>query len=35
MKTLITGINDSSDINAKVKDTLNDWFGVEYELVEG
>ena len=23
------------DINAKVEDTLNDWFGVEYELVEG
>ena len=23
------------EINAKVKDTLNEWFGVEYELVEG
>ena len=23
------------DINAKVEDTLNEWFGVEYELVEG
>ena len=23
------------EINAKVEDTLNDWFGVEYELVEG
>lgn len=22
-------------INAKVEDTLNDWFGVEYEMVEG
>ena len=22
-------------INAKVEDTLNEWFGVEYELVEG
>ena len=21
--------------NAKVEDTLNEWFGVEYELVEG
>ena len=23
------------DINAKVEDTLNEWFGVEYELIEG
>lgn len=23
------------EINTKVEDTLNDWFGVEYELVEG
>ncbi len=23
------------EINVKVEDTLNDWFGVEYELVEG
>ena len=23
------------EINAKVEETLNDWFGVEYELVEG
>ena len=23
------------EINAKVEDTLNDWFGAEYELVEG
>ena len=23
------------EINSKVEDTLNDWFGVEYELVEG
>ena len=23
------------EINAKVEDTLNDWFGVEYELIEG
>ena len=23
------------DINVKVEDTLNEWFGVEYELVEG
>ena len=23
------------EINAKVEDTLNGWFGVEYELVEG
>ena len=23
------------EINAKVDDTLNEWFGVEYELVEG
>ena len=23
------------EINAKVEDTLNEWFGVEYELVEG
>jgi uncharacterized membrane protein YkvA (DUF1232 family) len=22
------------DINAKVEDTLNEWFGVEYELIE-
>lgn len=22
------------EINAKVEDTLNEWFGVEYELVE-
>ena len=22
-------------INAKVEDTLNEWFGVEYELAEG
>ncbi len=24
----------TSEINAKVEDTLNEWFGVEYELVE-
>ena len=23
------------EINAKVEDTLNEWFGIEYELVEG
>jgi uncharacterized membrane protein YkvA (DUF1232 family) len=23
------------EINAKVEETLNDWFGVEYELIEG
>ena len=23
------------EINAKVEDTLNEWFGVEYELIEG
>ena len=23
------------EINAKVEDTLNEWFGVEYELAEG
>ena len=23
------------EINAKVEDTLNEWFGVEYEMVEG
>ncbi len=23
------------EINAKVEDTLNDWFGVEYEMIEG
>lgn len=23
------------EINAKVEDTLNEWFGVEYELLEG
>ena len=23
------------EINARVEDTLNEWFGVEYELVEG
>ena len=23
------------DINAKVEETLNEWFGVEYELIEG
>ena len=23
------------EINRKVEDTLNEWFGVEYELVEG
>jgi len=23
------------DINAKVEDTLNEWFGIEYELIEG
>lgn len=23
------------DINAKVEDTLNEWFGVEYEMIEG
>lgn len=23
------------EINAKVEQTLNDWFGVEYELIEG
>ena len=25
----------SPEINAKVEDMLNEWFGVEYELVEG
>ena len=25
----------TSQINAKVEDTLNEWFGVEYEMVEG
>ena len=30
IKNMIT-----SEINAKVEDTLNEWFGVEYELVEG
>lgn len=25
----------SPEINAKVEDTLNDWFGVEYEMIEG
>ena len=25
----------TSEINVKVEDTLNEWFGVEYELVEG
>ena len=30
-------IKDKStpEINAKVEDTLNEWFGVEYELIEG
>ena len=28
-------IKDTPEINAKVEDTLNEWFGVEYELVEG
>ena len=23
------------EINAKVENTLNEWFGVEYELIEG
>lgn len=23
------------EINAKIEDTLNEWFGIEYELVEG
>ena len=23
------------EINTKVEDTLNDWFGIEYELIEG
>ena len=23
------------EINAKVEDTLNEWFGIEYELIEG
>ena len=23
------------EINAKVEDTLNEWFGVEYEIIEG
>ena len=27
--------NITPEINAKVEDTLNEWFGVEYELVEG
>jgi uncharacterized membrane protein YkvA (DUF1232 family) len=30
IKTKIT-----PEINAKVEDTLNEWFGVEYELIEG
>ena len=25
----------SPEINAKVEDTLNEWFGVEYEMIEG
>ena len=25
----------TTEINAKVEDTLNEWFGAEYELVEG
>ena len=25
----------TSEINAKVEDTLNEWFGAEYELIEG
>lgn len=25
----------TSEINAKVEETLNEWFGVEYELIEG
>ena len=25
----------TTEINARVEDTLNEWFGVEYELVEG
>lgn len=24
----------TSEINAKVEDTLNDWFGAEYEMVQ-
>ncbi len=27
--------NITPEINAKVEDTLNEWFGVEYELIEG
>ena len=26
--------NITPEINAKVEDTLNEWFGVEYELIE-
>lgn len=25
----------TTEINAKVEDTLNEWFGVEYELIKG
>ena len=27
--------NITPEIDAKVEDTLNEWFGVEYELIEG
>ncbi len=27
--------NITPETNAKVEDTLNEWFGIEYELVEG
>ena len=27
--------NITPEINVKVEDTLNEWFGVEYELIEG
>lgn len=35
-KAVSCGSSDkiAPEINAKVEDTLNDWFGVEYELVK-
>ena len=37
MLFVYTKIKDkiTPEINTKVEDTLNEWFGVEYELVEG
>ena len=31
----VKNIDWRGKINAKVEDTLNEWFGVEYEMVEG